>query len=178
MRRFTRNPVCGTNTKPQHLVVPGLQQHIMLWFRRRNGSLCGTSAVVVPSLAMGHPTAAPADDRPLPFASRGRNCDDSTRARPTGVWRARTSYELAIEGRDRRLAAAVDGRLLRPRLEDRRHGDCAFEGQRDDHCTSRLDPWSSVARAGRPGRGGSAATMVSTTGSVRKGRIEKRPIDL
>jgi hypothetical protein len=71
IRRFAGSPVCGTNTKAQHLVVPpGLQQHIMLWFRRRNGSLCGTSAVVVPSLAMGHPTAAPADDRPLPFASR------------------------------------------------------------------------------------------------------------
>jgi len=43
---------------------------------------------------------------PYPSRAEGRNCDDSTLARPTGVWRARTTYELAIEGRDRRLAAA------------------------------------------------------------------------
>ena len=78
----------------------------MLWFQRRKGSLCDQRCRR-PSLAMGHPTAAPAADRPLPFASRRAKLRRQLR------WRARqvlgaplTTYELAIEGRDQWLAAA------------------------------------------------------------------------
>jgi len=142
-------------------VVSGLQQHSMLWFRRRKGSLCGTSAVVVPNLAMGHPTGCTGRRPPLtlreprgetattvrlrarlvfgaheqPTSSRSRAVIGGWPRRGGGV-RDRTAVGRAtarevgvvkvLHGRVRE-AKAVGGRLLRPRLEDRRHGDCAFQ---------------------------------------------------
>jgi hypothetical protein len=74
----------------------------MLWFRRRNGSLCGTSAVVVPSLAMGHPTAARPTTAPYPSRAEG---ETATTVRE----RARLVFGAHEQPTSSRSRAAIGG---------------------------------------------------------------------
>jgi hypothetical protein len=114
MRRFTRNPVCGTSSKPQHLVVPRGRRHSILW--------SSPNRTFVSPYAVPHPGGEVTDFvTSVTFASGGPRVDRRSRPDPVQGARRRAQDEAEMTDMCRYISGAVQASTTQPRLPTNRH---------------------------------------------------------